>query len=144
MKAVIYLTFPGNCAEAIELYKQAFNTTTTHVMKFGDMPPSENFPIPAEYTDRILQATLKTNGDDYIRMSDCGPGHPFNNAETEQVAIAIEDISVDAVKHAFDVLSKDGGRVGMPLSQTFFSECFGVVFDKFGVMWNLSAPAAKQ
>ena len=141
MKAVIYLTFAGNCAEAIELYKTAFNTTTDQVMKFGDMPPSENFPVPAEYADKVLQATLKTSNGGYIRMSDCGPGHALNTAETEQVAIAIEDISVDAVKHAFETLAKEG-RVGIPLNQTFFSECFGVVFDKFGVMWNISAPAA--
>lgn len=137
MKAVNYLTFSGNCAEAIELYKNAFNTTTIDVMTFGQLPPNPGFEFPDSFKDKILQATLKTS-DSFIRLSDCGPGHPLNESETERTAIAIEEVSVEFVKHAFATLAKEG-RVAMELQETFYSECFGVVFDKFGVMWNLSA-----
>jgi len=137
MKARSYMTFTGQCNEAIELYKRAFNTETQEILLFGQMPPDPNFTFPDEYKDKILQATL-TIGDDFIRMSDCGPGHPLNDAETEKLSIAIEAASIDEIKHAFAVLSEEG-RVGMPLMETFYSPCFGVVFDKFGVMWNLSA-----
>jgi PhnB protein len=29
----------------------------------------------------------------------------------------------------------DGGKVQMPLGKTFFSPAFGMVADKFGIMW---------
>jgi PhnB protein len=29
----------------------------------------------------------------------------------------------------------DGGQVRMPLAPTFFSPCFGMVADRFGVGW---------
>jgi PhnB protein len=29
----------------------------------------------------------------------------------------------------------DGGKVQMPLGKTFFSPCFGMLADKFGVSW---------
>jgi len=33
----------------------------------------------------------------------------------------------------------EGGQINMPPSQTFFSERFGMVTDKFGVMWMVIA-----
>jgi PhnB protein len=34
-----------------------------------------------------------------------------------------------------------GGQVQQPLTKTFFSECFGMVQDKFGVGWMVIVPA---
>jgi PhnB protein len=45
---------------------------------------------------------------------------------------------VEVVKQAFDVLQEEG-MVLMPLQQTFFSPSYGILRDKFGVMWNLAA-----
>ncbi|MCL2378429.1 MAG: VOC family protein [Defluviitaleaceae bacterium] len=134
MKIRPYLTFNGECAEAIELYKRAFATQSMEIMRFSEMPPIPGFDIPDDFKDKILQATL-TIGSDYIRMSDCGPGHSLNAPETERISLAVE-ARVDEIKHAFDILAEEG-RIGIPLEETFYSPLAGVVFDKFGVMWNL-------
>ena len=133
MKIRPYLTFPGTCQEAIDLYKKAFRTDIIKIMRFSDIPPNPNFPIPEEFKDQVVQATLKF-GDDFIRLSDCGPNHKLNDPESERISLAIE-ADAEYIKHAFDVLSKDG-RIGMELAKTFYSPLAGVVFDKFGVMWN--------
>jgi PhnB protein len=73
-------------------------------------------------------------GDDFIRLSDCGPGGELNAPESERVSLAIET-DIEAVRYAFSALAEEG-RVGIPLAETFYSPCAGVVFDKFGVMWN--------
>jgi len=136
MKIRSYLTFNGTCGEAIELYKRAFRTDTLEVMRFKDMPPNPDFPIPEAFQDKILQATMQF-GDDYIRMSDCGPGHFLNDPESERLSLAVET-NVEDTKQAFSALAEEG-RIGIPLAETFYSPCAGVVFDKFGVMWNFSA-----
>ena len=136
MKARPYLTYEGNCEEAVNLYKRAFGTDTIEFMRMSDMPPCD-YPLPDDCKNHILQATLKF-GDGFIRMSDCGPGQPpLNAAETERISIVVE-ASADEVKRAFAVLAEEG-RVAMPLEKTFYSPCAGVVFDKFGVMWNFAA-----
>lgn len=138
MKIRPYLTFNGECNEAIELYKRAFKTDTIQVLKFGDMPPNKDFPIPAEFQSRIMQCTMKF-GDDFIRLSDCGPGQPLDAPQSERISLAIET-NIEAVKFAFAILEEEG-EVGMALEETFYSPCAGVVFDKFGVMWNFVAQA---
>ncbi len=50
-------------------------------------------------------------------------------------------LSLDAKSEAdatrmFNALS-DGGQVIMPLGNTFFSPCFGMLADKFGVHWMI-------
>jgi PhnB protein len=129
-----YLTFKGECQEAIELYKRAFKIEESEIMRFSDMPPNpENPPIPDSRKNWILQATLPF-GDNFIRMSDTFG--ELNDAPTERISIVVES-SVDIVKHSFAVLSEEG-NVSMPLQETFFSPSYGVVHDKFGVMWTFA------
>jgi PhnB protein len=131
-----YLTFNGTCREAIELYKRAFLTDTIQLIRYSDRQQYIGIKLPNSHEDLIMQATLRF-GDDFVRMSDCWPGHHLNEAITERSSIAIE-ARIGEVKHAFSVLAKEG-RVAVPLAETFYSPCAGVVFDKFGVMWNFAA-----
>lgn len=41
------------------------------------------------------------------------------------------------MKAAFERL-KVGGKVEMVLQETFWSKCYGVVVDKFGIQWQFS------
>jgi PhnB protein len=132
-----YLTFQGECQEAIELYSKAFNIEASEeIMRFGDMPESPENPmqISDEQKDWILQATLPF-GDNFMRLSDSP--QPVNDAITDRIAIVVES-GVEVVEQAFEILQEEG-MVIMPLQQTFFSQAYGIIRDKFGVMWNLAA-----
>src|SRR6185437_2969570 len=50
--------------------------------------------------------------------------------------------SENKIMHADEATAKrifaslgDGGELRMPLAKTFFSPCFGMVTDRFGVLW---------
>jgi PhnB protein len=100
------------------------------------MPESPDNPlqISDEQKDWILQATLPF-GDNFMRLSDSP--REINDAPTDRIGIVVES-SAEIVEKAFGVL-KEEGRVIMHLQQTFFSPSYGIVIDKFGVMWNLAA-----
>ncbi|MGZ7070708.1 MAG: VOC family protein [Methanobacterium sp.] len=136
MKIRPYLYFKGECQEAIELYKRAFKIEKSDIMRFSDLSPDIEVPmeISEGQKDWILQATLPF-GDNFIRMSD-SIGE-LNDASSDRVGIVVED-NTDMVKHAFEVLSEEG-NVSMPMQETFFSPAYGIVYDKYGVMWNLAA-----
>jgi PhnB protein len=131
-----YLNFQGECQEAIDLYTRAFEAELIELMRFSDIPQSADSPmqLPDDQKSWIVQATMGFGGN-LIRLSDC-PGE-LNDARSERVAIVVE-CATEKVKRAFTALAEEG-RVGIPLQRTFFSPCHGVVFDKFGVMWNLVA-----
>ena len=134
MKIRPYLTYQGTCAEAVSLYEKAFSASVLQIMRFGDMPADPQNPMPEELKNQIVQVTLRI-GDDFIRLSDC-PGE-LNDPESERTSLAVE-ATVEEVQHGFALLAEEG-RIGIPLAETFYSPCAGVVFDKFGVMWNFIA-----
>lgn len=80
-----------------------------------------------------------TIDDDFIRMSDCGPGQELNEPQSERISFAVET-GVEEVRHAFSVLAEED-QIGIELKQTFYSPLAGVVFDKFVVMWNFVGKA---
>lgn len=131
-----YLSFKGECQEAIEIYQRAFKTEALEIMRFSDMPPNPENPMkfPESQKNWVLQATIPF-GDNFIRMSD-SIGE-LNDASTDRIGIVVE-ASVDVVRNAFDILAEEG-NVSMPLQETFFSPAYGIVYDKYGIMWNLAA-----
>jgi len=129
-----YLSFKGECQEAIELYQKAFNIEAPEIMRFGDMPPNPDMEIPESMNNWVLQATLSF-GDNFMRLSD-SIGE-LNDASTERISIVVEG-DLKMVEKAFAVLEEEG-KVKMPLESTFFSPAYGTLFDKFGVMWSFAA-----
>lgn len=129
-----FLTFKGNCAEAIEHYKKAFNIECDRVLNYGSIPqnPANPMNIPDEMKNWIAQATLNF-GDNFIRMSDTM--QDINCDSTEFMSIAVE-CTQEQAKNSYETLL-DGGRIVIPMGPTFFSPCYFSVVDKFGVKWEI-------
>jgi PhnB protein len=64
-------------------------------------------------------------------MSD---GHCTGKTNFQGFALSLNAANVSEAKRLFGALS-DGGQVMMPLGKTFYSPCFGMTADKFGVSW---------
>ncbi len=50
-------------------------------------------------------------------------------------------VADDAEAERFFAALGDGGQVRMPLGKTFFSSKFGMVADRFGVLWMIYVAA---
>lgn len=129
-----YLVTNGNGQEAVKFYEKALNAEVISMQTFGDMPEDPNHPIPSEAKDRVMNAQFKV-GDTIMMLSDTFPGMPYNLGS--QVNIAIHIDTVEDAKKVFEKLS-EGGKVGMPLQETFWSPSYGQVTDKYGVEWQIS------
>jgi len=132
MEIVPYLTFQGECQEAIDLYTKAFNSEIIEIMRFKDLTQNPNHPVKIDEHQKnwVVQCTLKI-GDNFIRVSD-SIKKP-TKIEGERISIAVECTPAEARK-IFSKLSKEG-TIGALLQKTFFSPCYGLVTDKFGVNW---------
>lgn len=125
-----YLMFNRNCAEAFSMYQKAFNGEMIAIQKYGDMPPSPEFPITEEDKDLVLHAELKLTASGHIMGSDS----QRELQEGEKVVISVELNDEERAISAWNIL-KDGGSVFMDLAPTFFAKLHGSVKDKYGVTW---------
>ena len=128
-----YLFLDGRCEEAIEFYKKVFGAEVGMLMRFKEAPPSEAPPActPAS-GEKIMHASV-TIGESRVMMSD---GRNTGAPKFEGFALSVNAKNEADAKRMFDALA-NGGQVTMPLSKTFFSPCFGMVADKFGMHWMI-------
>jgi PhnB protein len=131
MRVEPYLMFSGRCEEAIAFYKQAIGAQTTMVMRFDESPDKNHpMPLPPNWGQKIMHCAIKV-GDTIVLASDGMSEEPVSYAG---VSLSITADNEAQVKRLFDALSQ-GGKVFMPPSKTFWSPCFGMTSDKFGVNW---------
>lgn len=126
-----YLFFEGRCEEAIDFYRKALGAEVTMLMRYKDMPdPHEPGMIPPGSENKVMHASLRI-GDTAILASDgrCGGAPSFQG-----FALSLSPRDEAEAKRKFDALA-NGGQVRMPLGKTFFSPSFGMVADRFGVIW---------
>ncbi|MCB2406847.1 VOC family protein [Hymenobacter lucidus] len=128
---VPYLTFDGNCREAMSFYQQCLGGELM-IQPFADTPAAEYLPANAT-ADSVLHASL-TNGDLLLFGSDSG-GQQVTAGNS--VSISINCGSETQIADWFEKLSA-GGNVTMPLGDTFWGATFGMFTDRFGIAWMLN------
>lgn len=134
-----YLFFDGHAEEAATFYRQAIDAEVAMMLRFSDSPdPMPEGMIPPGAEGKVMHMELRI-GDARLFCSDgnCGGAPAFQGS-----AVALEAGDETEARRWFDGLSQ-GGQVQMPMGPTFFSPCFGMVADRFGVAWMVIVPMAQ-
>jgi PhnB protein len=127
-----YLVFNGRCEEAAEFYREKLGAQVTQLMRFHEMPSSENPMIPPGSENKIMHMSLQI-GDTHLMMSD---GMSGDAAKFEGFSLTLSVPDDAEAQRCFPLLA-EGGKITMPLTPTFWSSCFGMLVDRFGVSWMI-------
>ena len=131
-----YLFFDGRCEEAVEFYRRALGAEVEMLMRFRDGPePAQPGMVPPGAEDKIMHAAFHI-GDTQVMASD---GQCSGKASFSGIALTLNAASNSEAEKLFNALAQ-GGKVNMPMSETFFAHRFGMVADKFGVGWMVLNP----
>ena len=124
-----YLSFNGNCAEAMRYYEQALGGKLL-LLKYADAPAAEQ--TPKEHADRIMHARLTLPAGGSLYASDCPPQMKY--AGIHGIGLALNFDTVTQATTVFNALA-DGGTVSMPLQPMFWAKIWGMLTDRFGTPW---------
>jgi PhnB protein len=133
MNLELFFNFDGNCREAVEFYAKVFKSEVKNVMTYGQAPPDPSYPLQEADKDKLMYADVKIGGVTVMFM-DMPSGFPLVSGNNINPTISMD--SKEEVERIFNEL-KDGGEVLAELQQTFFSELYGTVKDKFGIVWQI-------
>jgi len=126
-----YLIFNGQCEEAFQLYAQCLGGQIEAMMTHAGTP-AEAHTAP-EWHDKILHACLKV-GDSVLMGSDAPPDR-YEAPKGAFVNIGVEDpLEAERIFHAL----AEGGTVRMPIGATFWAKRFGMLVDRFGILWMVN------
>ena len=134
MKIELFIYFDGNCREALEFYARVFRSEIGNLMTYGDAPRDPNHTVSENDKNRVIYAGIPVGGM-VIMFADIPYGNEFNKGDNICPTIGTDD--KDEITRLYNEL-KIGGKVHMHLCQTFFSELFCMVEDKYGITWQIS------
>ncbi|HEY6062822.1 MAG TPA: VOC family protein [Chitinophagaceae bacterium] len=125
-----YLTFSGNCREAMTFYKECLGGELT-LQTIGESPIADR--MPAKMKECILHSAL-TNGAWVLMGSDMVGETGLLKGNS--VSLMLNCSSEEEIKNCFEKLSS-GGKKDHPLEDSFWGALFGDLTDKFGNHWLL-------
>jgi PhnB protein len=125
-----YLFFEGRCDEALELYSKVLGAEVQMLMRYKDSPEPAMCPSGAE--NKVMHTSFRI-GETTVMASD---GRCSGQPTFQGFALSITMKTEAEAKKTFTALG-EGGQVQMPLTKTFFSSCFGMLTDRFGVFWMI-------
>lgn len=122
-----YITFDGNCAEAMAFYAEALGGTVQQM----------TFRESGMDADGIMHSSLETPAGFHIFASDRieGMSPPYAVGNHLQVSLSGDD--ADALRGYWDALL-DGGSVVMPLERQMWGDDYGMLADKYGILWHVN------
>ncbi len=131
-KVEAYLNFDGDAKEALEYYKEIFEVTESQTMKWGDMPADEaNEVSDSMDPDALLYGDL-TIGSSNLMIND-QPGTVEKKNDRIYLNWSCDDGG--HVKKVWQKFVDTGAEVIMDLEEAFLANQFGIVKDKFEIIW---------
>ena len=132
-----YLTFNGNCEEAFLFYQSVFGGEFPYLGRFKDMPQEGGKPMDPAMAEKIMHVSLPISKETCLMGSDTGGEWASSFKEGTNFSISINAGTKEEADRLFNGLSA-GGKVTMPMDQTFWGDYFGMWTDKFGISWMMS------
>lgn len=127
-----YLTFSGRCEEALEFYKQTVDAQVLFVMRFSESPePPPPGVLSPGFENKIMHCHFKIGASSLMASDGCDDKESFGGFSL--CLNAVDEADAQARFHAL----AEGGEITMPLGKTFWSPCFGMLKDKFGLRWMI-------
>ncbi len=126
-----YLTFNGNCREAMQFYKEYLGGEL-HFQTVGESPLSATMPVKMK--DCVVQSTL-SNKTFMLMGSDIVDDKGLVKGNT--VSLLLDCSSEEEVNDRYTKLAS-GGEATHPPTISFWGALFGDLTDKFGNHWILN------
>lgn len=126
-----YLSFDGNCREAMSFYQDCLGGELS-LQSFGESPLADQFP--EEMHKRIIHSMLRSNNLVIMATDMQGPaGHVKGN----DMSMLLNFDNEEDIRHYYFRLS-EGGQILDELGEKFWGDLFGTVQDKFGKVWMMN------
>ncbi len=131
-----YLNFNGRCEEAFRFYKSVFGGEFSSVMRYKEIPQSEE-KMPEEEAERIMHMSLPIGGGIVLMGSDISEKMGQKMINGNNVYISLEPDGKKEAEQIYEKLSA-GGSIEMPFGKMFWGDWYASFTDRFGIPWMIN------
>lgn len=131
MSLSFHINFNGECKEAFEFYAEHLDGKIGTMLTFSDSPISDS--VPANWQNKIVHANISFKELD-LAGADVPP-EQYQRPKGFYILLGLN--SENEVNSIFNKLSA-GGEVVLSPQKTFWSPCYSIAIDRFGVPWKIN------
>lgn len=132
MKLKVHLIFNGNCEEALLFYKEALGGELAFLFRKKDEEAKiEGLTVADVDKEKISHMVIKTK---FFELTGNDVDHDQKAIIGNNNKLILVFYNLDRCRKVFDALAKEG-TITVPFEKNFFSEGFGEVTDKYGILW---------
>lgn len=122
-----YLNFNGQCREAMTFYQECLGGELT-LQRVAESPMAAQ--LPAVVGANIMHSILIRGG--LVLLASDMIGNKLEKGNT--ITLCLKCSSNEEINTCFDKLAV-GGKIKMPLHQSFWGATYGELTDKYGMNW---------
>src|SRR5438045_1107440 len=111
-----YISFTGNCEEAVNFYKDKLGAEVLFMGRWGDSPMADQAPGAG---DKIMHVSLKIG--DSVLMACDNVCEEDKTVVGNNISLAFGTSDTGEAEKAFEAMS-DGATIVMPIQETFWAE----------------------
>lgn len=130
MSLSFHIDFNGQCEEAFHFYADTLGGRIGTMLRIRDSPFRGNADLEGH---QIVHANVSFDGVE-LAGADVAPQR-YEKPRGFYVLLGVD--SVEKVRSHFQAL-QEGGTVVLSPQRTFWSPCYAIVVDRFGVPWKLN------
>jgi PhnB protein len=130
MSLSFHIDYNGQCEEAFNFYAEHLGGTIGTMLRVRDAP----LPVSsASHGEKIVHANIRIDG---VELAGADVD-PTSYAKPKGFYVLLGVDSEAKVRSCFEALHTDG-HVVLPPQRTFWSPCYAIVVDRFGVPWKIN------
>jgi len=133
MNISVYLNFKGTSKAVLDFYQKVFDTEKPYIMLYKEMPGAETFPMTEETKELVMHSSIYFDGFG-LMISDVTDEIPFVIGNNVTLTATFD--TEEEVRMRFERM-KVGAEIEMEPQTTFFSKCYSLLTDQFGIRWQL-------
>jgi PhnB protein len=134
MQMTPYLSFNGHCEEALKFYERCLGARLGQIFRYEGTPLAQQ--VPSDWQNKVMHANLTVGGQQLM----AGDVAPDQYEVPKGFSLSLQMADTREAERIYEELGA-GGRIVMPLAETFWAARFGMVVDRFGFPWLINCEA---
>jgi len=131
LNLAFHIDFDGRCEEAFQFYTESLGGVIGSTFRYIDSPMVDK--LIEEWHQKIVHADI-TIGNIQLTGADVSKEN-YKTPQGFNLLLGLK--SESEVKEKFSLLELHG-KVVFPPQKTFWSPCYSIVVDRFGIPWKLN------
>ncbi|URJ46976.1 VOC family protein [Paenibacillus polymyxa] len=138
LEVAIFLSMNGKAKEAIHFYKKHFNAKELFLVTYQDMAQRDSSIQLTDENKNYISHSVLSIGKSKVMIAEDTMNPSEEYTIGNNTSLCIQSADLEEIKRFYNsLITDDGVKIIVPLSNNVFSQAYGIIEDPFGILIQL-------